>query len=161
MHNLKFTTVLLLGLGLFSGCSQQTIENKESTAQTPASPDRNMFGLHIPRGLTKTSENLKPGYVMFAVPNSSSMYLIDREGLVVHEWKGKSEQVIYGEVSGAYLNSDGSIIQQSYDMDFPVFAGGGEAGRLQRINWEGKVLWDFEMANEQHHIHHEMAVLPN
>ena len=50
-----------------------------------------MFGHHIPRGLTKTSNNLTEGYVMFAVRNSASSYLINRKGEVVHEWKGNYE----------------------------------------------------------------------
>ena len=153
--------IFVLVFGLPFGCTQESTETADVEESAPPSGDRNMFGLYIPRGLTKTSDDLTPGYVMFAVPNSSSMYLVDREGQVVHQWKGKFEQVVYGEVSGAYLNSDGSIVQESSDIDFPVFAGGGEAGRLQRISWEGKILWDFEMANEQHHIHHDMAVMPN
>jgi hypothetical protein len=92
---------------------------------------------------------------MFAVPNSALVYLINRKGEVVHEWKGN-----YG-VMGAYLQADGSLIQNAYDPDFPVFAGGGESGRLQKISWDGKLLWDFEFANEQHHAHHDFTVMPN
>jgi hypothetical protein len=54
----------------------------------PVRKDRNMFGQGIPRGLTITSDGLAEGYVLFAVPNSASVYLINRKGEVVHEWKG-------------------------------------------------------------------------
>jgi hypothetical protein len=125
------------------------------TFAQPQGEDRNMFGLHIPRGLTKTSDNLAEGYVMFVPTNSASIYLINRKGEVVHEWKG-----IYG-VNSPYLNDDGSISLLATDPDFPVFAGGGEAGRIQKISWDSKMLWDFEYATEDYLAHHDIAVLPN
>jgi hypothetical protein len=93
--------------------------------------------------------------VLFRPANSASTYLVNREGKVVHEWKGNYE------VNSFYLNDDGSLSLLSVDPDFPVFGGGGNAGRLQKISWDGKMLWDFEYANEEHHAHHDMAVLPN
>lgn len=119
--------------------------------------DRNMFGHGIPRGLTINSEGLTEGYVMFAVPNSASVYLINRKGQVVHEWKGN-----FGSLAPvAYLGDDGSLVQNATDPDFPVFAGGGEAGRLQKITWDNKLIWDFEYATEESHAHHDFAVMPN
>jgi hypothetical protein len=94
---------------------------------------------------------------MFAVPNSASVYLINRKGEVVHEWKGNYGA--FGPV--AYLGDDGSLIQNVVDPDFPVFAGGGESGRIQKVSWDNNVLWDFEYANDEYHAHHDFAVMPN
>ncbi len=159
MGAVKYCLVIILTMALLPNCQEHQTLDKKNTSSAP--DDRNMFGLYIPRGLTKTSEGLMPGYVMFAVTNSSSVYLVDREGRVVHEWTGRNRDPVYGEVAGAYLQDDGSIIQNSYDLDFPVFAGGGEAGRLQKISWDGDILWDFEYANQHEHHHHDMAVMPN
>ncbi len=145
--------VLLLLSALPSLC--QINKSDSANKQTPLPKDRNMFGLHIPRGLTKISDGLAEGYVLFAVPNSALFYLINRKGKVVHQWKGN-----YG-VFGAYLQEDGSLIQNADDPDFPVFGGGGQAGRLQKISWDGKMLWDFEYANEQYLHHHDFTVMPN
>ncbi len=129
---------------------------KKDSSKAPP-PDRNMFGLHIPRGLTKTSDGLADGYIMFGVPNSPFVYLINRKGEVVHQWKSN-----YGSAAiSAYLQPDGSIIQNVVDPDFPVFAGGGEAGRIQKISWDSKMLWDFEYATEEYLHHHDFAVMPN
>ena len=114
-----------------------------------------MFGQGIPRGLTITTDGLAEGYVLFAVPNSALVYLINRKGEVVHEWKGN-----YG-VLNAYLQDDGSLVQNASDPDFPVFAAGGECGRLQKITWDSKILWDFEYADEHAHVHHDFNVMPN
>jgi len=121
----------------------------------PLRKDRNMFGQGIPRGLTITTDGLAEGYVLFAVPNSALVYLINRKGEVVHEWKGN-----YG-VLNAYLQDDGSLVQNASDPDFPVFAAGGECGRLQKITWDSKILWDFEYADEHAHVHHDFNVMPN
>jgi hypothetical protein len=138
--------------------SQAMVDKKDSVNKNaPATKDRNMFGQGIPRGVTINSEGLAPGYVMFAVPNSALVYLINRKGEVVHQWKGN-----YGSLAPVgYLNDDGSLVQNAYDPDFPVFAGGGEAGRLQKITWDNKMVWDFEYANEESHAHHDFAVMPN
>jgi hypothetical protein len=150
MKKCNFTSMLLIAISLLLTFSHHTI-----SAQDAKKPDRNVFGLYIPRGLTKTSDDLAPGYVMFYPPNSASVYLINRKGEVVHEWKGNYE------IASAYLNDDGSLTQLATDVDFPVFAAGGEAGRLQKMSWDSKMLWDFEYANEAYHAHHDIAVLPN
>ena len=135
------------------------VNNNSDTSGKNAAPrmNRNMFGLGIPRGLIMNTDGLADGYVLFAVPNSGSVYLINRKGEVVHEWKGN-----YGSMATvAYLQNDGSIIQNAADPDFPVFAGGGEAGRIEKITWDSKVVWDFEYATEQYLHHHDFAVMPN
>lgn len=144
--------------------SQANVNNKDSlnrkdslNKKTSGTKDRNMFGHGIPRGLTINSDGLTPGYIMFAVPNSASVYLINRKGEVVHEWKGNYG----GPASVSYMNNDGSIIRNVNDPDFPVFAGGGESGRIEQITWNGKVSWDFEYANEEAHAHHDFTVMPN
>jgi len=119
-------------------------------------PDRDIFGPYIQRGLTKTSDNLMEGYALYVATNSPYVYLVNRKGEVVHEWKGN-----YFSEACAYLNDDGSIFLLAADPDFPVFAGGGEAGRIQKISWDSKMLWDFEYATEDHLAHHDIAPLPN
>lgn len=129
-------------------------ENKPPSKKE-APKGRNMFGLYTPRGLIKNTEGLTDGYAMFVETNSAKTYLVNRAGKVVKEWKGN-----YG-VNGVYLQDDGSLIQNVLDPDFPVFAGGGESGRIQKISWDNKILWDFEYSTEDYCHHHDFAVMPN
>ena len=129
--------------------------DKPTTDETAGKKDRNMFGHYIPRGLTKTTEGLSPGYIMFAVPNSASTYLINRNGEVVHEWKGNYA------FHSPYLMDDGSLVTGAQDPDYPVFGFGGPYGRIQKITWDGKMLWDYEYADTTQIVHHDIAVLPN
>lgn len=150
MKKIKLQATFFIVAVLFIFLHPQAISAQDSTKT-----DRNVLGLRVKRGLTQTSDGLAPGYIMFCPPNSASVYLINRKGEVVHEWKGNYDTL------SAYLNDDGSVTQMAIDPDFPIFAGGGEGGRLQRVSWNSKMLWDFEYANEEHHAHHDLAVMPN
>lgn len=149
MKRIQLYAFSLIAMFLFFNC------NQEKPVEQEADKDRNAFGHYIPRGLTINNDSLSPGYIMFSPTNSASIYLLNRNGEVVHKWKGN-----YGAHS-PYLNDDGSITLMASDPDFPVFAGGGEMGRLQKISWKSKILWDFEYATEEYHAHHDIAVMPN
>ncbi len=88
---------------------------------------------------------------------SVSGLLCDREGEVVHQWKSNYN----GPARATYLAEDGSIFQNAEDPDFAVFAGGGESGRIQRVSWNSKMLWDFEYATDEYLHHHDFTVMPN
>lgn len=149
MKKSDFPQVIVITLCLL------TISSFQTTLAQEDKPKENFLGTYIPRGLTITSDNLADGYIFFAPTNSASVYLMNRKGEVVHEWKGNYA------IGSQYLNDDGSITVLSVDPDFPVFNEGGEAGRIQKISWDSKMLWDFEYANEEHHAHHDIAELPN
>lgn len=151
MSYLWAITMMVLAVQCGSGETEKpTTQEEDALAK-----NKNMFGHHIPRGLIKKAEGLSPGYVLFTPTNSASVYLVDRDGKVVHEWKGNYMS------HTPYLNDDGSLTQLALDVDFPVFAGGGEAGRIQKLSWDSKILWDFEYSDEDHCAHHDIAVKPN
>lgn len=149
---IKLVFLQLLLLLVASSCNK-----KEDVKETPPPPPngRNLFGFGIKRGLIQSSDGIADGYVMYAVPNSPFVNLINRKGEVVHQWKGN-----YG-VMNAYLQDDGALVQAAEDPDYPVFGEGGPYGRIQKITWDGKMLWDFEYANEDHIVHHDFSVMPN
>jgi hypothetical protein len=145
---LYFSAIVMMVLLFNCGDNQPSDE-------TAVKKGRDIFGHSFARGLTKTTEGLSPGYIMFAPTNSPYTYLVNRKGEVVHEWKGT-----YGAFN-PYLMDDGSVVVGEDDPDYPVFGFGGPYGRIQKISWDGKILWDFEYANEEEIIHHDFAVMPN
>ncbi len=147
MKKLVYYAASVLILGLALNCSKEKKETEK--------PDRDMFGHKAKRGLTITTDGLSPGYVLFSVPNSGSTYLINRKGEVVHEWKGTYEAF------NPYLMDDGSLVVGENDVDYPVFGFGGPYGRIQKISWDGKILWDYELADETHILHHDFEIKPN
>ncbi|MCK5440983.1 MAG: aryl-sulfate sulfotransferase [Maribacter sp.] len=129
--------------------------SKSSGEEIASEKNRDMFGAYIQRGLAKTSDALTPGYIMFPVPNSASTYLVNRKGEVVHEWKGNYA------VFNQYLMDDGSLYQSAMDPDYPTFGFGGPNGRIQKVTWNSKMLWDFEYAAKDEMVHHDFSILPN
>ncbi|HEX9795082.1 MAG TPA: aryl-sulfate sulfotransferase [Planctomycetota bacterium] len=95
------------------------------------------------------------GYTMFAPLESSTTYLIDMDGQVVHSWPSEHIDV------SQYLMDDGSILRCSAVKDPPVFKSGGQAGRIERITWDGETVWQYLYATEDHLQHHDIEPLPN
>jgi hypothetical protein len=95
-----------------------------------------------------------PGYTLFAPMNSMEVWLVDREGRVVHSWT--TNTLGYS----VYLLADGSILR-SARIDNPVFTAGGSGGRIQRYGWDGTLLWDYVHSTVDFHHHHDIEPLPN
>ena len=109
-----------------------------------------------PRGLRLNTATAMPGYVLFNPLRSPTTYLVDREGRVMHTWEGEVEPG-----GGLYLLDNGHLLRGVREPDVAVFSGGGQAGRLQELTWDGDVVWDFTFASEGHLLHHDVAVMPN
>lgn len=153
MKGFPFLVILAIIIFLLCGCQQTTLI--EDSIQPITKENRDMGGLQLQRGLVVTSENLTPGYVLINPTNSASSYLINRLGEVVHIWEGNFGSML------TYLTDSANIFRNAFDPDFPIYHGGGNAGRIQEFNWEGDMLWDIEIASEEHLSHHDIALLPN
>jgi len=117
---------------------------------------KNMGGIGMPRGLIQSSAGATPGYVFFTPLLSSTTYLVNTEGKVVHQWESQ-----YGPAGFVYLKDNGNLLRGARDPDAPVFSGGGMGGRIQEFTWDGDLVWDFKFANASHMAHHDVAILPN
>jgi hypothetical protein len=75
---------------------------------------------------------------------------------VVHEWKT-------GHTPGAatYLLDDGHLLRCGQEPDNPRFRGGGIGGRIQELDWDGNVVWDFLLFGDDRTQHHDIEVLPD
>ena len=124
--------------------------------QNPYQEIMKIGGLGMTRGLISKSDEATPGYVLFCPLLSTTTYLINLNGEVVHTWESK-----YGPSGFVYLKDNGNLVRGGRDPKAPVFAGGGQGGRIQEFSWEGELLWDYKFSNESHLSHHDIALLPN
>jgi hypothetical protein len=95
---------------------------------------------------------MKDGQILFAPMQSKKAYLINSDGTVNHTWSSN-----YRPGEAVYLLDDGSILyttKLSYSY-------GGAGGGLQRISWDGTLLWDFQYYTDDYLSHHDIEVLPN
>ena len=122
---LYFSAIVMMVLLFNCGDNQPSDE-------TAVKKGRVIFGHSFARGLTKTTEGLSPGYIMFAPTNSPYTYLVNRKGEVVHEWKGT-----YGAFN-PYLMDDGSVVVGEDDPDYPVFGFGGPMAGSRKLAGMGK-----------------------
>ena len=95
------------------------------------------------------------GYTLVAPTGATRTHLIDNCGRIVNQWDSEFRT---GE--SAYLLENGDLLRTAR-MGSTVFNGGGIGGRIERFNWDGDLLWSYELATDTAHHHHDMAVLPN
>ncbi len=108
-----------------------------------------------PRGLILREPEAFDGYTLFAPLQSGTIFLVDMQGEVVHTWDHGLPPI------AVYLLDNGHLVVSSRIDETPVFFGGGLGGRVRELDWDGKVLWDWVLSNEERVTHHDIEPLPN
>jgi len=108
------------------------------------------------RGLRVRAQGAFEGMTLFSPLLSHDVFLVDMEGEVAHTWK--TDLPPAGSV---YLLDDGHLLRSGRVEDNPMFRGGGIGGRIQEVDWDGKLVWDFPLADEYQTQHHDLEPLPN
>ena len=101
------------------------------------------------------STRASAGYTLFAPVRSTTTYLIDMHGLLVHSWPGPVTPGL-----SAYLLEDGHLFRAG-NAGNTTFTAGGAGGRVQEIDWDGTLLWNYTYSNALHLQHHDAMRLPN
>jgi hypothetical protein len=103
-------------------------------------------------GLLHTSAEAFPSYTLFS--NNEETYLIDNCGLIVNQWHSE-----YRPGRALLLLDNGDLLRTAeQDGAFPI---SGRGGRFERFNWEGELLWSYEINDANHQAHHDICLLPN
>ena len=95
------------------------------------------------------------GYTLMAPKHNNVTYLIDNQGRIVNQWKSS-----YEPGQSAYLLPDGHLLRAGM-MKVQGGTGGGEGGRIEEYDWNGKLIWEFELATRDRQLHHDIKPLPN
>lgn len=105
-------------------------------------------------GIFLNSSKSFDGYTLLAAQPHNAAYLIDNCGRIVHTWP------TYNRAMGntAYMLDDGSLMRIT-NVQPSVIPGVG--GRIERIDWEGNLVWEYQYSDSFHHQHHDIEVLPN
>ncbi|HUP22151.1 MAG TPA: aryl-sulfate sulfotransferase [Thermoanaerobaculia bacterium] len=123
----------------------------------PAASDFTEFVATDPeaRGLRLARRGAAPGYVLFSPLISGTSYLVDAAGQVVHTWDSDFAPL------SLYLLDNGNLLRLAHEPKSTAFQAGGEAGRIQELTWDGEVVWDWVLADDERLLHHDIEVLPN
>lgn len=106
-------------------------------------------------GLIQQSIESDEGYTLFTSSASKNTYLIDNCGNVVNQWSSS-----YSPGISVYLREDGSIFRAGRTLNSNINAG-GSGGIIQQFSWEGDLLWEYEISDNDKRQHHDFEVLPN
>jgi hypothetical protein len=98
---------------------------------------------------------LDNGFVLFAPTRSNTTYLIDRCGKEVKLWTST-----YNPGLSCYLLSDGTLLRTGV-VQSQTFNAGGHGGVIEKIDWNGNVIWTYFISDATNWQHHDVKALPN
>ncbi len=99
---------------------------------------------------------MAPGYTLYAPLNDGGTYLIDADGNAVHAWTSDTPPG-----NSVYLLPNGNLLRaERPDCESPMH-GGGEGGRLVELDWDGELVWTYELCDDERKLHHDVEPLPN
>lgn len=97
------------------------------------------------------------GYTLFQPMRSTSVYLVDMDGELIHQW-----ETDYNPGQSVYLLDNGNLLRAARDpQPTGPFRGGGEGGIIQEIAWDGTVVWEYKLSNDTRRQHHDIEPMPN
>ena len=100
------------------------------------------------------------GYNLIYPHNQPHVYLLNNCGEIVHTWEDDAN---WRPANTAYLTDDGLLYKTKRDATVvgnPIWAGGGGA-ILEIRDWDNNLVWDFEMNDSLHRLHHDFSVTPD
>ncbi|RKZ12885.1 hypothetical protein DRQ53_03160 [bacterium] len=105
--------------------------------------------------ITARAQSPSNGLTIVSVNGSFQTHLIDLGGSIV-----KTYNFDHAAGRSTYLLPDGSVLQPIFDVN-GQFAFGGAGGRIQRVNSDDVVVWDFLYSTFARQQHHDIEPMPN
>lgn len=97
-----------------------------------------------------------PGYTLIAPQNSSTARLVDTNGTTYKSWTLSGGNTGYS----SYLLPDRSLLR-TVVYSGNQFSGGGATGKVQKVDWNGNVVWTYQYSTSQYSMHHDICPMPN
>ncbi|WP_437398101.1 aryl-sulfate sulfotransferase [Flagellimonas lutimaris] len=155
----KFIILFLLIPNLFS-CSQddntlepeETIQIEEVKDEEPI--EDNSF---TPIGIIEVFDETKidDNYILVNDAKANRVYLMNKEAKLIHEWSLSNN--IGNDV---VLLPNGKLLA-ALESDDPKMPWGGKGGRIQFVEPDGTISWDYILSTEYRELHHDIEILPN
>lgn len=97
------------------------------------------------------------GYNLIYPHNQPNVFLLNNCGEIVHTWEDDAN---WRPGNTAYLTKEGNLYKTKRDASVTedrIWAGGGGA-LLEIRDWDNNLIWDFEMNDSIHRLHHDFAI---
>ena len=116
-------------------------------------------------GLSFLAADVYEGYMLYSTGGggaSNTSYYKDWEGNTVNSWSHSN-----GPASMPYLfpspegGVENSLLYYPCRSSNPSMETGGVGGKVVIYNWEGDILYTYNIDSNDYNHHHDIAVLPN
>lgn len=106
-------------------------------------------------GVNRISAQQWNGLTLYSNMGSTQGYLIDTASAVVKTW------TFTGNTGYSTHMMPGGFIYRSVSNQGNTLTGGGMTGRIQKVDYNGSLLWDYTYSSSTYCLHHDHCPLPN
>tara|TARA_R110002049_G_scaffold72490_1_gene186957 strand:- start:48855 stop:50174 length:1320 start_codon:yes stop_codon:yes gene_type:complete len=114
------------------------------------------FGFSVNVDCLADEKAPSPGYTLLAPLGNNNAYLVNLDGDVVHQWNCDNQPG-----NATYLLEDGSLLRTGKVENETFQSRGGAGGKVQKYTWDGDLVWDYTISNDQMYQHHDVEPMPN
>ena len=93
------------------------------------------------------------GFALYNSQGSNTTYLIDENENIAHEWNLSSECNYTVQ-----LKKNGNLVRGT-KFNNNILGGAAEAGRVQEIDPNGLIVWDYVYSSADHLSHHDLTLI--
>ena len=112
------------------------------------------------------TQNVYEGYILFTPggmgSSGATSYLKDIDGSNYNTWSHNN-----GPASMPYLypgdepGFENTLLYYPCQVNSPTMENGGVGGQVEIYNWDGDLLWEYELSDDIYQHHHDIEPLPN
>lgn len=99
-------------------------------------------------------ESFFKGYTLFTPVTSNNTYLVNMEGFIVKKWESQHRGL------AVYLSESGDLYR-TYVLPNSAFSFGGRTGGIEKFDFNGNLIWDWQYSTDEYSLHHDLSILPN
>ena len=154
--------LIFLTLGVLSCKNDDSFSIEPETTEDPDSTDdsNSLEDEDTATGFDASTDFINPdlvfdSYILVNDANSNRAFLIDKNANLLFEWPLGNN--IGNDV---FLLPDNRLLA-ILEADTPLITYGGKGGKIQFINRDGSIDWNFEYSTEDYITHHDVELLPN
>lgn len=106
---------------------------------------------------THTNAQMWGAYTLYAPINNTQTYLVDTLGNTFKTWSSSSS---HKTGFAAYL-IPGDTLVRAVSKSGNSFNGGAITGEVQKVTWDGTVVWEYTHSSSTYCLHHDIRPMPN
>jgi len=95
------------------------------------------------------------GYTYYAPIGQNKAYLVDMSGNTYHTW------TFTGSTTYSTYLLSGGVVLRSVNHAGNSFTGGPISGEVQKVDYNGTILWDYVYSTTNYCSHHDICPMPN